>query len=213
MWCFQHHFIASGYLFDRLSANIAPSGHAVDPVPENSFNSPLLVNRFSFRPVLKFLMHWLNYALRKQNPFFLHLSAQISASPLSHIFNLSLTSGKIPSVLVFETLFNVQIRAFLDANNILKPQQSGFRPGHSTITAATLVLNNILNGLDNCHHCAAFFIDLSKAFNTVDHSILLNKLSSIGLDSLSVSWFSNYLSGRKQAVVCDGVQSSSLVLG
>ena len=57
-----------------------------------------------------------------------------------------------------------------------------------------------------------FLLDLSKAFDTVDHNILLSKLSSIGLDDLTISWFTSYLSGRKQAVVANGVRSSSLVI-
>ena len=111
---------------------------------------------------------------------------------------------------ILESLVSFQLRAFLNIHNLLQPQQSGFRPGHSTVTATTLVTNNILDGLDNHRHFAAIFIDLSKAFDTVDHQILIQKLSSIGLDELSVRWFSNYLSGRTQAVVADGFKSSAL---
>jgi hypothetical protein len=53
--------------------------------------------------------------------------------------------------------------------------------------------------------CAALFVDLSKAFDTVDHAILLNKLPSIGLSSDACSRFRDYLSDRIQAIVIDGV--------
>ncbi len=111
---------------------------------------------------------------------------------------------------VLESLVNVQLRDFLEVNNILQPQQSGFRPGHSTITAVTLVVNDIVNSLDNRKHSAALFIDLSKAFDTVDHNILLNKLISLGFDNSSINWCSNYLTGRTQAVLADGFRLSLL---
>ena len=174
-------------------------------------------------------------------PFFLSLGAQLIALPITHIFNLTITSGEIPSIWkyaqvtplfkggdpsildnyrpisklcslakVLEALVNEQLRTFMDTYNILQSQQSGFRPSHSTVTASSLVVNNIVNCLDTRLHCAALFVDLSKAFDTVDHNILLNKLSSIGLDKHSVRWFSNYLSGRKHSVVVDNMRSSSL---
>ena len=111
---------------------------------------------------------------------------------------------------VLEALVNEQLRTFMDTYNILQSQQSDFRPTHSTITASSLVVNDIVNCLDSRQHCAALFVDLSKAFDTVDHNILLSKLSSIGLDKHSVRWFSNYLSGRKHSVVVDNMRSSSL---
>ena len=61
--------------------------------------------------------------------------------------------------------------------------KSEFRPGHSNIIATTLVVNDLVNALDTKMKCASLFVDLSKAFDTVDHAVLLNKLSSIGLSS------------------------------
>ena len=67
--------------------------------------------------------------------------------------------------------------------------------------AAARVLNDIASALDNKQDCAALFIDLTKAFDTVDHSRLLQHLNAIGFDVKFLNWFKNYLTGRRQAVV------------
>ncbi len=252
---FNHHFIAAGHIFDNnAAATDSTSGHEAATAPNFPLHSRTAMLKsvsFSLRPVIHTeVLHALNCLDLKKSkgedgldPFLLHMSAHLIASPLAHIFNLSFSSSKIPTVWkavqvtplfkggnpnildncrpisklcclakVLESLVNSQLRTFLESNSILQPQQSGFRPGHSTTIATTLVVNNIISGLDAHQHCAALFIDLSKAFDTVDHNILLNELSSSGLDSLSVSWFSNYLSGRSQVVIADGVRSKSLLL-
>lgn len=111
---------------------------------------------------------------------------------------------------MFESLINEQLKRYLTENSILNPMQSGFRQGHSTVTAVTVVTNDILNGLDNKKSCAAIFIDLSKAFDTVDHHHLLERLQITGFSSTVLRWFSNDLSGRTQCIVIDNYTSSSL---
>ena len=101
---------------------------------------------------------------------------------------------------VLETLVLSQLKCFLSCHAVLSPQQSGFRSSHSTITATTLVTNDIVSALDKGNHCAALFVDLSKAFDTVDHPLLLNKLSGIGLDSGACAWFHDYLFLRRQCI-------------
>lgn len=92
-------------------------------------------------------------------------------------------------VKVFESFVNIQLKQFLLENNILSEIQAGFRSGHSTITAAMLVTNDIINTLDKKQHCAALFVDLAKAFDSVDHEILLYRLGRIGFQSEhDVSW-------------------------
>lgn len=111
---------------------------------------------------------------------------------------------------VMETLVNEQLKEFLTINNILSNFQSGFRKKHSTTTAALKVVNDFIDSLDKKQHCAALFIDLSKAFDTVDHAILKQRLLSVGLSEHTVCWFDNYLSGRSQCVQADGLTSSPL---
>ena len=97
---------------------------------------------------------------------------------------------------------------FLHNNNILSPFQSGFRPGHSTVTALNKVCDDIRFGIDNQQVTLLVLLDFSNAFNTVDFDILLAILKSINLSSTATEWFSSYLRGRRQSVILDGRQSS-----
>ena len=118
---------------------------------------------------------------------------------------------------ILETLVCDQLIEFLFTNFILSMYQSGFRKKHSTITAAMKVLNDITEALDKKQHCISLFIDLSKAFDTVDHAILWKILSSVGLSEHAVAWFAIYLSDRFQGdglmsvklSVCNGVPQGS----
>lgn len=101
---------------------------------------------------------------------------------------------------VFECLVNDQLKQFLFDNNILSESQSGFRSCHSTITAAMLVTNDIIKSLDSKQHYVVLFVDLSKAFDSVGHELLLQKLSCIGLREMALNWFKNYLSERTQCL-------------
>ena len=101
---------------------------------------------------------------------------------------------------ILESLANNQLKSFLSNFSLLNPHQSGFRAKHSTIPAVTLVSNDIDSALDNKHHCAALFVDLSKAFDTVDHTLLVQRLKEIGFDFNTLTWFQSYLNGRSQCV-------------
>ena len=111
---------------------------------------------------------------------------------------------------VLESIESQQLKEFLSTNSILSEFQSAFRKQHSTSTAALKVLNDFIEFLDNKQHCAALFVGLSKAFDTVDHALLLERLCSIGLSDQVVGWFKNYLSDRSQCVRAEGITSSSL---
>lgn len=108
---------------------------------------------------------------------------------------------------VLENLVSNSLKEFLYNNAILSTYQSGFRKRHSTITAAIKVVNDITVALDKRQHCASLFIDLSKAFDTVDHDVLKLRLLNSGLSENAVAWFSNYLCDRSQCVKYDGLCS------
>ncbi len=97
----------------------------------------------------------------------------------------------------------------LSSKNALSEFQSGFRKKHSTSTAIIKVLNDLMVSLDNKDHSAALFIDLSKAFDFVDHEILKQRLLGVGLSVNTVGWFVNYLSDRSQCINIEGITSST----
>ena len=86
--------------------------------------------------------------------------------------------------------------------------QSGFRRKHSTETAVTYFADEILMNMDKGEVTGSVFIDLAKAFDTVDHDILISKLKNYGVCVESLQWFENYFSGRFKQLVCIDSQSS-----
>jgi len=102
-------------------------------------------------------------------------------------------------------VFN-QLYEYLNDNNLLTELQSGFRPMFSTETALLEATNEWLWNIDNNLLNGVIFLDLKKAFDTMDHAILLGKLKLYGVSSESFNWFRSYLSDRKQQTFIDGVQ-------
>ncbi len=94
-------------------------------------------------------------------------------------------------------------------NNILTPDQSGFRKNHSTITAATDLVDNIYLHIDRGMATGIAFLDLRKAFDTVDRKLLLNKLTKILKCKSTINWLSSYLSDRSQSTKVNGVVSEN----
>ena len=89
----------------------------------------------------------------------------------------------------------------LDANKILSDSQYGFRPGMSTVHAAAERVEQISSAIDGQRCSAGVFIDLKKAFDTVDHELLVEKLNVCDIRSVSNKWLQNDLTNRKQYVV------------
>ena len=84
--------------------------------------------------------------------------------------------------------------------NLFTPPQYGFRKAHSTQHAILDVVNEIQTNMDNRLFLCGIFIDLKKAFDTVDHKILLRKLNHYGFSGHINTWFSSYLQGRTQTI-------------
>ena len=105
---------------------------------------------------------------------------------------------------VLEKLANSQLNEYLDENNLLNNNQFGFRKFRSTESALVHFNNDVVKALVKSNYLVAVFLDFSKAFDTVDHQILLSKLKYYGMEDASLSWFSSYLTCRKQCVVIYG---------
>ena len=101
---------------------------------------------------------------------------------------------------------------FLEKNNILYKYQFGFSKNHATTHALTEVIDYIYRSLDEGNYVFGIYIDFKKAFDTVQHQILLQKLQHYGIRGIALDWFNSYLSNRKQFVVTNGIQSDILEL-
>ena len=108
---------------------------------------------------------------------------------------------------VFERIVYDYLFDFICTNNILYDYQFGFRPKHSTQQAIITLIDKITKSLDNGDIVISLFIDLKKAFDTVDHRILLRKLYAYGIRGTMLKWIESYLYGRTQYVVFDGQES------
>ena len=115
----------------------------------------------------------------------------------------------IPPVVskVFELLIHHQLYHYHDSNNLLSSAQFGFRPRHNTQDVLLKSVDDWKMALDRNEFVATVMIDLSKAFDTIDHSLLLNKLEVYGVRGANLKWFSDYLAMRRQRMVVDGVFS------
>ena len=108
---------------------------------------------------------------------------------------------------LFEKLIFNQCYEYLDANKSIYEHQSGFRLLHSVATALMASTNDWYLNIDKGKYTGLIFIDLKKAFNTVDHEILLKKLKMYGVTGLEHDWFTSYLDNRKQFCKVGGTSS------
>ena len=118
--------------------------------------------------------------------------------PTQPITNLSVLSK------LLERLVAQQLTEYLTENGLLPELQSAYRVHHSTETAMLKVMGDILLALDSGNLAMLSLLDLSAAFDTVDHDTLLRRLqTSYGFDDIVIKWFISYLSGRVQYVNTD----------
>ena len=114
---------------------------------------------------------------------------------------------------VLEKVILCQLMPHLHQNNILERFQSGFRAHHSTESALLKVSNDLLLSVDSGDCAVLILLDLSAAFDTVDHNILIDRLQcGVGVSGIALSWFSSYLSNRSFAVNLGNFSSSSASL-
>lgn len=114
---------------------------------------------------------------------------------------------------IFEKLLVNRLVKYLSKRKILYKFQYGFRQGSSTQTAILELVDDIIKEVDSKKSVGALFLDLKKAFDTLDHSILLKKLEMYGIRGLANDLIKSYLSNRKQFVAINDARSSNQTIG
>ena len=141
------------------------------------------------------------------NPLLKKSAKEVTNKNLRPVCNLQFVS-KITERAVFD-----QVYSHITDNELFPMLQSAYGKGHSTETALLRVVNDILSSMNKQHVSILVLLDLSAAFDTVDHAILLRRLeTSFGITDAALAWFSSYLSGRSQRVSVDGERSDSYPL-
>jgi hypothetical protein len=169
------------------------------------------------------------------------LSATEIAKPLTHIFNLTFENGIIPEKLklamvtpifkanennkfenyrpisvlscfskLLEKLMYNRLINFIDKNQILSKHQS--RKNRSTEFSIIELVDKITKGIDQGQYTLGIFLDLSKAFDTINHRILIEKLEHYGIRGICFKWFKNYLENRKQTVKYNTIKSDEMII-
>ena len=130
-----------------------------------------------------------------------------------HLFDNYRPISPLPTISkIFEKVVHKQLYNYFTDNDLFYKSQYGYRKGHSTELAALELADRISQYLDNGEIPITIFLDLSKAFDTLDHKILLSKPDYYGIRGTELKWFESYLSNRFQYVVYENTKSEQLPL-
>ena len=120
------------------------------------------------------------------------------------VSNLSLLSK------LLERAIKQQLTGYLESESLLPHNQSAYRAGHSTETAALRVFSDLVSESDAGNISLMALLDLSAAFDTVDYEILFQRLETVcGIAGTALAWIKSYLTDRKQAIKCGGATSAT----
>ena len=112
--------------------------------------------------------------------------------------------------MILERVVGLQIEEFFEGNKIFGSFQFGFRKGKSTISEMLTLFNDLFEAKEKKKEILVVLYDLSSAFDTVSHEILLNKLQIYGLNKHAIKWLKSFLENRKQMVTVSGKKSNTL---
>ena len=140
--------------------------------------------------------------IAKVIPIFKKGNKQLSSNyrPISLLTSLSK---------ILENLVYKRTLSFFNDHKVFNKSQFGFRENHSTTHAILSLINKVATAIDRSTHTVGIFLDFSKAFDTINHNILLFKLSHYGIRGRPLEWFRSYLTNRSQFVFLNGSKSSS----
>jgi len=113
---------------------------------------------------------------------------------------------------LLEKVMYKRLYLYLQGNNILYRYQFGFRKNHSTALALIDVVDSIYQYLDHNETVIGLYMDLQKAFDTVNHKILMQKLNNYGVRGIVLDWLNSYLSGRKQFTTVNNCDSEIITI-
>ena len=113
---------------------------------------------------------------------------------------------------MLERIISKRLTFFFDKNKLFSDCQFGFRKSYNTELAVIDIYEKLLKNLDERLSSCAIFLDLAKAFDTVNHDILIRKLSKYGIRGSALQMLDSYLSSRKQFVSIDNVNSETAII-
>ncbi|XP_074522673.1 uncharacterized protein LOC141787880 [Halichoeres trimaculatus] len=194
-------------LLGRVFSQVKPTTCLLDPIPTSLFKS-----LYGFLEVE--LLNMVNCSLQT-GCFPADLKTAVVRPLLKKnnldpdVFNNYRPVSNLPFLSkILEKIVFIQLNDFLNKHSILEKFQSGFRTNHSTETALLKIVNDFRCNLDLHKLTVLVLLDLSAAFDTVDHTILLNRLRHhVGLSGTAFQWFSSYLTDRKFLVSLDTCSS------
>ena len=97
---------------------------------------------------------------------------------------------------ILEKFVAAQLETYFETNQLLSPYQGAYRNGRSTEQILLFVTDLIVHALDNHKVVCSAFLDLRKAFDSLDHVLLLQRLNSMGIHGTEIAWFTDYLTNR-----------------
>ena len=186
----------------------------IKQLKDRSSNGPISIPNIFLKKIVTALSYPLSCAINKslRSGYFPNILKIGKQTPVYKSGHCSINNYRPITVCssfakILEKIVRDRMQNFLVDNDILSKQQFGFRKKHSTTHAAINLLEASLDGLDSKLKVGSVFLDVSKAFDCVDHTKLLRKLEFYGFRETALLWIESYLKDRKQYVEVEGTKS------